>query len=162
MTDMPSSRPAVGDLAPDFTLPDDTGTQRTLSQERGHWLVLYFYPKDKTSGCTTESCEFRDAYADYQRTGAEVWGISILGSGSKAEFKAEFGLPFTLIADEHHEVAESYGVWVEKQNYGRTYQGIERATFLIDPEGTVARVWSKVKPEGHAADVLAALRTLSA
>ncbi|MFN8519332.1 MAG: peroxiredoxin [Chloroflexota bacterium] len=156
------ARPRAGDLAPDFTLPDDTGTERSLSAERGHWLVLYFYPKDMTSGCTTESCEFRDAYADYQRTGAEVWGISILGSGSKAAFKAEFGLPFTLIADEDHKVAEAYGVWVEKRNYGKTYWGLERATFLIDPTGRVAKVWSKVKPEGHAADVLAALRALAA
>jgi peroxiredoxin Q/BCP len=162
MTDTTPSRPAVGDLAPDFALPDDTGTERRLSAERGHWLVLYFYPKDDTPGCTTESCQFRDAYAEYQRTGAEVWGISILGSGSKAAFKAKFGLPFTLIADEDHAVAESYGVWVDKQNYGRTYKGIERATFLIDPQGRVARVWSKVSPDGHADEVLEAIRSLAA
>ena len=155
-------RPAVGDPAPDFTLPDDTGAQRSLSAERGHWLVLYFYPKDDTPGCTTESCQFRDAYEEYQRTGAEVWGISVLGSGSKAAFKAKFGLPFTLVADEDHQVAERYGVWVDKQNYGRTYKGIERATFLIDPQGRVARVWSKVTPEGHADEVLETLRSLSA
>jgi peroxiredoxin Q/BCP len=156
------ARPAVGDPAPDFILPDDTGKERSLAAERGHWLVLYFYPKDDTPGCTTESCQFRDAYAEYQRTGAEVWGISVLGSGSKAAFKAKFGLPFTLIADESHEVAERYGVWVEKQNYGKTSKGIERATFLVDPQGRVARVWSKVTPEGHADEVLEALRSLSA
>ena len=155
-------RPAVGDLAPDFTLPDDTGAERTLSAERGHWLVLYFSPKDDTPGCTTESCQFRDVYAEYQRTGAEVWGISVLGSGSKAAFKAKFGLPFTLIADEDHAVAEAYGVWVVKQNYGKTYKGIERATFLIDPQGRVAKAWSKVKPEGHADQVLEAIRSLTA
>ncbi len=162
MTDPILGRPAVGDLAPDFTLPDDTGALRTLSAERGHWLVLYFYPKDDTPGCTTESCQFRDSYAEYQRTGTEVWGISVLGSGSKAAFKAKFGLPFTLIADEDHAVAEAYGVWVEKQNYGKTYMGIERATFLVDPAGRVARVWSKVSPDGHADAVLETLRTLAA
>jgi peroxiredoxin Q/BCP len=120
--------------------------------------VLYFYPKDDTPGCTTESCEFRDAHAGYQAEDAEIWGISILGSGSKAAFKAKFGLPFTLIADEEHQVAERYGVWVEKQNYGKTYMGIARATFLIDPQGRIARTWDKVKPEGHAEQVLAAIR----
>ena len=157
MTDTAPSMPQVGDLAPDFSLPDDTGAVRTLSEQRGSWLVLYFYPKDDTPGCTTESCEFRDSYATYQATGAEIWGISILGSGSKAAFKAKFGLPFALIADEQHEIAERYGVWVEKQNYGKTYMGIARVTFLIDPEGRIARVWDKVKPEGHAEAVLAAL-----
>ena len=162
MRDTTSTRPAVGELAPDFTLPDDTGVERTLSAERGRWLVLYFYPKDDTPGCTTESCQFRDAYEEYQQTGAEVWGISILGSGSKAAFKAKFGLPFTLIADEDHKVAEAYGVWVEKQNYGKTYMGIERATFLVDPVGRVAKSWSKVDPDGHADEVLEAIRSLAA
>ncbi len=151
------SIPQVGDLAPDFSLPDDTGTLRTLSDQRGQWLVLYFYPKDDTPGCITESCEFRDAYERYRATGAEVWGISILGSGSKAAFKAKFGLPFALIADEQHEVAERYGVWIAKQNHGKTYMGTGRATFLVDPQGRIARAWDKVKPEGHAEAVLAAL-----
>jgi peroxiredoxin Q/BCP len=153
--------PAVGEQAPDFTLPDDTGTPRTLSAERGHWLVLYFYPKDDTPGCTTESCQFRDAHELYQQSGAEIWGISVLGSGSKAAFKAKFGLPFTLIADERHTVAELYRVWVDKVNYGRTFKGIQRATFLIDPDGKIAKVWPKVKPDGHAAEVLAAIGELS-
>ena len=153
----PPTQPEVGDLAPDFTLPDDTGTERTLSEQRGGWLVLYFYPKDDTPGCATEACGFRDTHARYLANGAEVWGISILGSGSKATFKAKFGLPFALIADERHEVAERYGVWVQKQNYGKAYMGIARTTFLIDPDGRVARVWDKVKPEGHAQEVLAAL-----
>lgn len=153
--------PAVGEQAPDFTLPDDTGAPRTLSAERGHWLVLYFYPKDDTPGCTTESCEFRDAHELYQQSGAEIWGVSVLGSGSKAAFKAKFELPFTLIADERHEVAERYGVWVDKVNYGRTFKGIHRATFLVDPAGNIAKVWPKVKPDGHAAEVLAAIGELS-
>jgi peroxiredoxin Q/BCP len=153
--------PAVGEAAPDFTLPDDTGAPRTLSGERGHWLVLYFYPKDDTPGCTTESCQFRDAHELFQQSGAEIWGISILGSSSKAAFKAKVGLPFTLIADEQHEVAERYGVWVDKVNYGKTYKGIARATFLIDPDGVIAKVWPKVTPDGHAAEVLAAIESLS-
>ena len=149
--------PQVGDLAPDFSLPDDTGALRTLSAQRGSWLVLYFYPKDDTSGCTTESCEFRDAYATYQAAGAEIWGISILGADSKAAFKTKFDLPFALIADEDHAIAERYGVWVEKQNYGKTYMGIARTTLLIDADGRIARVWDKVRPEGHAEAVLAAM-----
>jgi peroxiredoxin Q/BCP len=152
--------PKVGDAAPDFSLPDDTGTTRRLADERGHWLVLYFYPKDDTPGCTVESCSFRDAYETYRATGAEVWGVSILGSGSKAAFKAKFGLPFTLLADEDHAVAEQYGAWVQKQNYGKSYWGVQRATFLIDPDGRIARVWPQVKPEGHADEVLAALEEL--
>jgi peroxiredoxin Q/BCP len=151
------TRPAVGEAAPDFTLPDDTGTPRTLSDLRGRWVVLYFYPKDDTPGCTTEACGFRDAWAGYQATGAEVWGISILGSGSKAAFKAKFGLPFTLLADEDHAVAERYGAWVQKQKYGRTYMGVARTTFLVDPQGRIARAWETVKPEGHADEILAAI-----
>jgi len=149
--------PAEGDPAPDFELPDDTGAVRRLSDQRGRWTVLYFYPKDDTPGCTTEACEFRDADAAIGARDAPVWGVSVLGTGSKQAFKQKFGLPFTLLADEDHQVAESYGAWVEKQNYGRSYMGIQRSTFLIDPEGRVARRWAKVKPEGHAAQVLAAL-----
>jgi len=149
--------PADGDPAPDFELPDDTGAVRRLSDQRGRWTVLYFYPKDDTPGCTTEACEFRDADAEIAARGATVWGVSVLGTGSKQAFKQKLGLPFTLLADADHQVAESYGAWVEKQNYGRSYMGIQRSTFLIDPEGRVARRWAKVKPEGHAAQVLAAL-----
>jgi peroxiredoxin Q/BCP len=149
--------PVEGDTAPDFELPDDTGTSRRLSDQRGRWTVLYFYPKDDTPGCANEACEFRDANAQILERNAEVWGVSVLNSGSKAAFKAKFGLPFTLLADEDHAVAERYGIWVEKQNYGRTYMGIQRATFLVDPDGRIAKVWPKVKPEGHAAQVLAAL-----
>jgi thioredoxin-dependent peroxiredoxin len=154
--------PEVGDEAPDFTLPDDTGAPRRLADERGHWVVLYFYPKDDTPGCTTEACQFRDADAGYRELGAVVWGVSILGSGSKAAFKAKFGLPFTLLADADHAVAEQYGTWLEKSKYGRTYMGVQRATFLIDPEGRIARTWPAVKADGHAAEVLDAIRTLKA
>jgi thioredoxin-dependent peroxiredoxin len=149
--------PAVGEPAPDFELPDDTGRLRRLANMRGRWLVLYFYPKDDTPGCTTESCEFRDAIDDLHGHGAEVWGVSVLGSASKAAFKAKFNLPFPLLADEDHAVALRYGTWVEKENYGRRYWGIARTTFLVDPDGRIARVWTRVKPQGHAAEVLAAL-----
>jgi peroxiredoxin Q/BCP len=149
--------PAVGDEAPDFTLPDDTGTARRLSDERGHWVVLYFYPKDDTPGCTKEACSFRDADEQIRASDAVVWGVSVLGSGSKAAFKAKFGLPFTLLADEDHRTAEAYGAWIEKKNYGKTYMGVGRKTFLVDPQGRIAKVWPKVDPEGHAEEVLQAL-----
>jgi peroxiredoxin Q/BCP len=154
---LPPTMPAVGEEAPDFSLPDDTGQTRRLSDERGHWVVLYFYPKDDTPGCTREACAFRDADERIRANDAVVWGVSVLGSGSKAAFKAKFGLPFTLLADASHEVAESYGTWVEKKNYGKTYMGVKRSTFLIDPSGRVARVWPKVDPDGHPEEVLQAL-----
>jgi thioredoxin-dependent peroxiredoxin len=157
-----STMPDVGQSAPTFKLPDDSGTPRDLGERRGHWTVLYFYPKDDTSGCTIEACEFRDLKSNINSQDAEVWGVSVLGSGSKAAFKAKFGLNFVLLADEDHAVAERYGTWVEKSNYGRTYMGIQRATFLIDPEGKIAHVWPKVKAEGHAADVLATLDAIKA
>jgi peroxiredoxin Q/BCP len=149
--------PEVGDAAPGLTLPDDTGAMRDLAERRGHWTVLYFYPKDDTPGCTTEACEFRDINSTINARDAEVWGVSVLGSGSKAAFKRKFGLNFVLLADVDHAVAERYGAWVEKSNYGRSYMGIQRATFLVDPEGNVAHVWPKVKAQGHATDVLATL-----
>ncbi|MEP7378307.1 MAG: peroxiredoxin [Chloroflexota bacterium] len=149
--------PQVGQAAPPVSLPDDAGTLRDLAERRGHWTVLYFYPKDDTPGCTTEACEFRDINSDMTAHDAEVWGVSVLGSGSKAAFKRKFGLNFVLLADVDHAVAERYGAWVEKSNYGRTYMGIQRATFLVDPDGNLAHVWPKVKAQGHAADVLATL-----
>ena len=156
-TDILPGMPQVGQPAPDLTLPDDSGQERNLAEERGKWVVLYFYPKDDTPGCTTEACEFRDANSDITSRDAEVWGVSILGTGSKQAFKRKFGLPFTLLSDENHEVAERYGTWVEKENYGRKYWGVKRSTFLVDPDGRIARVWPTVKAEGHAAQVLAAL-----
>jgi len=149
--------PSVGQAAPGLSLPDDTGVQRDLAERRGHWTVVYFYPKDDTPGCTMEACEFRDINSDINAHDAEVWGVSVLGSGSKAAFKRKFGLNFVLLADVDHGVAERYGTWVEKTNYGRQYMGIARATFLVDPDGRIARVWPKVKAQGHAAEVLAAI-----
>jgi peroxiredoxin Q/BCP len=151
------SRPAVGDPAPKIELPDETGVLHRLSDERGRWVVLYFYPTDDTPGCTTEACEFRDANDDILGRDAAVWGVSPQGPSSKAAFKSRYALPFTLLADEDHRVSEAYGTWVEKSNYGRTYFGTGRTTFLIDPQGRVARIWPKVTPRGHAAEVLAAL-----
>jgi thioredoxin-dependent peroxiredoxin len=156
------SIPDVGVLAPEIALPDETGTIHRLADQRGRWTILYFYPKDDTPGCTVEACEFRDANETIHERGADVWGISPQGAPSKKAFREKFDLPFTLLADEAHAVAETYGSWVEKQNYGRTYMGTARTTFLVDPEGRIARTWPKVKPEGHAADVLAALDTLQA
>jgi peroxiredoxin Q/BCP len=151
------TNPAVGDQAPDVALPDESGAVHKLSDQRGRWTILYFYPKDDTPGCTIEACEFRDANETIRERGADVWGVSPQGAASKRSFREKFGLPFTLLADEDHKVAEDYGSWVEKQNYGKTYWGTARTTFLVDPDGRIARVWPKVKAEGHAAEVLAAL-----
>ena len=156
------SLPNVGDLAPEVALPDETGTVHRLSEQRGRWTILYLYPTDDTPGCTIEACEFRDANATFNERGADVWGISPQGAQSKAAFREKFDLPFTLLADEAHEVAEAYGSWVQKENDGKTYWGTARATFLVDPGGRIACVWPKVKAEGHAVEVLAALDALQA
>ncbi len=154
--------PEAGDLAPEIALPDETGTIHRLESQRGRWTIVYFYPKDDTPGCTVEACEFRDGNETFVERGADVWGISPQGATSKRAFREKFGLPFLLLADEQHAVADAYGSWVEKQNYGKTYWGTARTTFLVDPDGRVARAWPKVKPEGHAADVLAALAAAQA
>jgi peroxiredoxin Q/BCP len=151
--------PGIGEHAPDLGLPDDSGTIRRLSDARGRWVVLFFYPKDFTSGCTIEVCEFRDSGSALREAGADVLGISVLDSASKAGFKAKHGLDYPLLADEDHAVAERYGVWVEKMSYGKTSMGVARTTFLVDPDGRIAHVWPKVAVEGHAADVLATLRS---
>jgi thioredoxin-dependent peroxiredoxin len=149
--------PAAGDPAPEVALPDESGAVHRLSDQRGRWTILYFYPKDDTPGCTIEACEFRDANETIRERGADVWGVSPQSAASKRSFREKFGLPFTLLADEDHKVAEDYGSWVEKQNYGKTYWGTARTTFLVDPEGRIACIWPKVKAEGHAAEVLSAL-----
>ena len=151
------STPQAGDLAPEIALPDETGTTHRLADQRGRWTIVYFYPKDDTPGCTVEACEFRDANETIHERGADVWGISPQGAKSKRAFREKFGLPFILLADTDHAVADAYGAWVEKVNYGKTYMGVARTTFLVDPEGRIAHTWPKVKPEGHAAEVIAAL-----
>ena len=152
--------PTVGARAPGVALPDATGTIHDLKDQRGRWTVLYFYPKDDTPGCTVEACEFRDANETISERGADVWGISPQGAASKRAFSEKFGLPFTLLADEDHAVADAYGTWVENTNYGKKYWTTARVTFLVDPNGRIAKVWPKVKPEGHAADVLSVLDEL--
>ena len=154
--------PKVGELAPDFELRDDTGKTHRLSDRRGHFTVVYFYPADDTPGCTKEACSFRDNHAEFGAADTEVWGLSPQGTQSKAAFRAKYGLPFTLLADEGHSVADSYGAWGEKINYGKTYMGILRNSFLVGPDGRVAKVWEKVKPENHAVEVLAALGEIRA
>ncbi|NLS78045.1 MAG: thioredoxin-dependent thiol peroxidase [Chloroflexi bacterium] len=146
-----------GTVAPDFTLTDDQGDQVTLSSFRGKKVVLYFYPKDNTSGCTTEACGFRDSHAKILAKGAVVLGVSPDSIESHQGFKLKFALPFHLLSDPDHTVAELYGVWGEKKMYGNTYFGILRTTFIIDEQGKIAKVFEKVKPEGHDAEVLAAL-----
>jgi peroxiredoxin Q/BCP len=150
----------VGSPAPDLTLAADTGEPVTLSSFRGSPVVLYFYPKDDTPGCTRQACGIRDAWGDFQRAGATVLGVSVLDAASKARFKKKLSLPFTLLADPEHSAAEAYGAWVEKKNYGKTYWGIERSTFVIDAEGRIAAVMRRVNPDRHAEKVLAALAEL--
>jgi peroxiredoxin Q/BCP len=146
-----------GEPAPDFTLRSDTGETVTLSDLRGRPVVLYFYPKDDTPGCATQACSFRDAYGEFEERGAVVLGVSPDTESSHARFKAKHDLPFTLLADLDHEVAERYGVWVEKTMYGKTSMGIKRSTFVIDEDGNVAQAMLDVKPDNHADVVLAAL-----
>jgi len=145
--------PAVGAAAPDFTLDTDAGTPLKLSSLRGRPVVLFFYPKDDTPGCTVESCEFRDAMPRFQALKAEVLGISPDDVKSHVKFRKKFDLPYSLLADVGHKVAEEYGVWQEKSMYGRKYMGNARTTFVIDKNGRIAHVFEKVKPEGHAAEV---------
>lgn len=144
--------------APDFTLLDDTGVERRLSDYRGQPVVLYFYPKDDTPGCTTEACAFRDAYNEYTQAGVAVVGISPDKVKSHAKFKAKYQLPFTLLADENHAVCELYGVWGRKKFMGREYDGVFRTTFLIGSDGMIVKVFENVKPDGHSQEVLAALK----
>jgi peroxiredoxin Q/BCP len=146
-----------GQPAPDFALQSDGGETVTLSELRGKPIVLYFYPKDDTPGCTTQACGIRDAYAEFQQAGAVVLGVSPDDEASHVKFREKFQLPFALLADTEHAVAERYGVWGEKSYMGRTYMGVNRSTFVIDADGTVKKAFHDVKPATHADDVLAAL-----
>ena len=147
----------AGIPAPDFSLPDDTGAMRRLSEFRGQPVVLYFYPKDDTPGCTTEACSFRDNYSAFQKAGVVVLGVSPDAPKAHTKFKQKYELPFTLLADEKHEVCQLYGVWGLKKMYGREYEGVFRTTFLIDAEGKIKQVFKDVKPSEHIPEVLAAL-----
>jgi peroxiredoxin Q/BCP len=149
-----------GQKAPAFTLPYQKGQPHRLADLAGHPVVLYFYPKDNTPGCTTETCDFRDTLPDFRTRNAVVLGVSILDETSKARFAAKHDVTFPLLADADHAVADRYGVWQEKSRYGRKYMGIVRTTYLIDPEGTVARRWDNVKVDGHAEAVLGVVREM--
>lgn len=147
----------TGTAAPDFTLPADDGRDVSLKSLRGKPVVLYFYPKDDTSGCTTQACGIRDAWADVKATGAVVLGVSPDNVVSHQKFKSKYNLPFPLLADTDHSVAAAYGSWGKKSMYGREYEGILRNTFVIDAAGKIQDIFLKVKPKGHAAEVLASL-----
>jgi peroxiredoxin Q/BCP len=149
-----------GKKAPDFTAPTDGGGTLTLSGLRGKPVVLYFYPKDDTPGCTTEACGFRDAASDFKKLKAQVVGVSKDSVARHDKFKAKYKLPFALVSDEDGKICAKYGTWIEKSLYGRKYMGIDRATFLIDKDGVVRRVWRKVKVAGHVAEVQEALKAL--
>lgn len=146
-----------GQLAPDFTLPTDSGAELTLSSLRGQWVVLFAYPKDDTSGCTVEACEFRDAMPRFDASKAVILGISPDPVKSHQKFKAKYELPYTLLADTEQTALQAYDVWKEKSMYGRKYMGVERTTFVIDPDGRIAKIFAKVKPAGHAEEVMAAI-----
>jgi thioredoxin-dependent peroxiredoxin len=151
----------AGDKAPDFELPDQNGDSVKLSDLKGQAVVLYFYPRADTPGCTTQACGVRDRGADYRKAGARVIGISPDEVGAVGKFAGKFDLDFTLLADADHAVAEAYGAWVEKSMYGKKYMGVQRATFLIDPEGEIAKVFPKVSPKTHDDVVLGALAELA-
>ena len=151
--------PQVGTLAPDFELPTGDGTRVHLADLRGKPVVLYFYPKDDTPGCTKEACSFRDAWGQIQAKGIVVLGVSKDSVSDHQKFAEKYSLPFPLLADESTEVAQAYGVWGEQSFMGRTYMGMSRSTFYIAPNGTIAHIWPKVKPEGHAEEVLEYITT---
>lgn len=147
----------AGDAAPEIEVLTDAGESFKLSDLRGKDVILYFYPKADTPGCTTESCQFRDESPAIGNKNAVVVGVSPDTTAAQAKFKTKYGLPFTLLADNEHKVAETYGVWKEKSMYGKKYMGVERTTFLIGPDGRIRKVFNKVKPDGHAKEVLAEL-----
>ncbi|MEJ2264991.1 MAG: thioredoxin-dependent thiol peroxidase [Anaerolineales bacterium] len=150
----------AGQPAPTFTLLDEKETQRGLSDYRGKPVVLYFYPKDDTPGCTKEACGFRDDYSAYEKAGVEILGVSPDSPKSHAKFKAKYDLPFHLLADTEKEVLKAYDAWGLKKSYGREYEGVLRTTFLIDSDGNIAKVFKNVRPAGHSEEILAALQEL--
>ncbi len=158
-----TASPQPGDRAPAFALPAHPGGKTIrLSQFKGKQnVVLYFYPRDNTPGCTQEACDFRDQHGDFESAGTVVLGVSTDSLSSHGKFADKYDLPFPLLSDEDHSVSEKYGVWVEKKQYGRTYMGMQRATFLIDKQGKIAAAWPKVKVAGHVEEVAAALAELS-
>jgi peroxiredoxin Q/BCP len=150
----------IGSKAPDFNLPVDGGGTLKFSSLKGQPVILYFYPKDDTSGCTAQACDFRDSIAAFKRAGALVVGVSRDSVKKHDKFKEKYGLPFPLVADEEGAACQAYGTWVEKSMYGKKYMGIERSTFLIDADGKIAAIWRKVKVPGHVDEVKAAVKEL--
>ena len=148
----------VGTQAPDFNLPDENGKLHTLQDYAGKYILLYFYPKDDTPGCTTEACNFRDDYSTYENANVVILGVSPDSPASHKKFKEKYQLPFTLLADEDHQVCELYQVWGLKKSFGKEYAGVHRTTYLIDPEGKIQKVFQKVSPAKHSAEVLAVLK----
>jgi len=153
--------PQAGTSAPDFTLLDQDGRQHRLSEYRGKWVLIYFYPKDDTPGCTKEACGIRDHFPDFETLGIQVFGVSPDSVQSHQKFAQKFDLPFTLLADTERDVVTKYGVWGKKKFLGRTYEGTHRVSFLIDPKGSIAKVYEKVKADVHAEEVLADQRELA-
>ncbi|MDE2001682.1 MAG: thioredoxin-dependent thiol peroxidase [Patescibacteria group bacterium] len=152
----------IGETAPEFSLPDKEGKVHSLKDYRGKWVVLYFYPKDNTPGCTIEACGMRDHFPAFEKVKAAMLGVSADPSASHRKFSDQYRLPFTLLSDESKETLARYGVWAEKSMMGRKYMGILRTTFLIDPHGKIAKIYEKVKPAGHAEEILADMRSLQA
>jgi peroxiredoxin Q/BCP len=157
MAKAPEVKLKVGDKAPDFAVPTSGGGRLSLAELRGQSVILYFYPRDDTPGCTKEACAFRDLYADFKQAGAVVLGVSVDSAKSHDKFVGKYKLPFTLLADENQEIVNAYGVWGQKTFMGRKYTGTHRVTFLIDKKGRIQRIWTEVKPEEHAREVLEAL-----
>jgi peroxiredoxin Q/BCP len=149
-----------GSKAPDFTLSDQSGKEHSFSDFHGQWVIVYFYPKDMTPGCTSEACNFRDDFPHFQKLNTVILGISKDSVNRHATFSEKYKLPFLLLSDESGEVCEKYKVWKEKSMYGKSFMGISRSTYLIDPEGTIARVYPKVKVKEHAAELLNDLQLL--
>lgn len=151
----------AGTMAPDFVLPDATGIRHRLSNYRGHWVMLYFYPRDHTPGCTVEACAFRDEYTAFRKLGVVVIGVSTDSAERHRKFSEKYALSFPLLADTGYAVVQRYGVWGKKKFFGKTYQGTQRVSFLINPDGIIAKVYSKVQPFMHAQEVLADVRAFS-
>jgi peroxiredoxin Q/BCP len=157
---MSEAIPTVGIVAPDFSLPDQEGNMHTLSSQKGKWVLIYFYPKDDTPGCTIQACAIRDDFPEFQKLDVTVFGISADPVKSHAKFVEKYHLPFTVLSDEEKKTLNDYGVWKKKSFMGRTYMGIDRTSFLIDPEGKVAKVYEKVKALGHAEMILSDLKAV--
>ncbi|MBP7005880.1 thioredoxin-dependent thiol peroxidase [Patescibacteria group bacterium] len=152
----------IGDKAPDFRLNDQKGEERTLAEAKGKWVLIYFYPKDDTPGCTKEACQLRDNFPAFRKLGVEVFGVSVDSVKSHEKFVTKYELPFVLLADDQKEMVQAYGVWGERSFIGHKYMGTSRTSFLVDPQGKIAKIYESVKPAKHAEEVLNDLKTLQA